>query len=146
MRYNSKRRIPYEPYLMHYGVKGMKWGVRHDYETVGRENKGQQERKHLTAKQKRYIKIGLAVAGTTLAAYGGYKLYQSGIIQNAVASKKASKVLSGDIGDFISEGVMYTIKKDTKEVYWGYPLEFLVAIDDHDINPITKEQLLEALQ
>lgn len=36
MRYNTKRYY-YEPYLMHYGVKGMKWGVRHDYEPVGRE-------------------------------------------------------------------------------------------------------------
>ena len=25
-----------EDYLMHYGVKGMKWGVRHDPERVGR--------------------------------------------------------------------------------------------------------------
>ena len=102
MRYNNRH---YKPYLMHYGVKGMKWGVRHDYEPVGGSNKGKQERRHLTAKQKRYIKIGLAVAGTTLAAYGGYKLYQSGIIQNAVASRKAKKTLYGDIGDFVSGGV-----------------------------------------
>lgn len=115
MRYNNKRYY-YEPYLMHYGVKGMKWGVRHDYEPVGRESKSksksksQQERRHLTAKQKRYIKIGLAVTGTTLAAYGGYKLYQSGILQNAVASRKASKQLYGDIGDFVSEGVQSASK------------------------------------
>lgn len=43
-------------------------------------------------------------------------------------------------------GVMYAIKKDTKQVYWGYPLEFLVTIANHLIEPITKEQLLEALQ
>lgn len=50
------------------------------------------------------------MAGTTLAAYGGYKLYQSGILQNAVASRKASKQLYGDIGNFVSEGVQSASK------------------------------------
>ena len=42
-------------------------------------------------------------------------------------------------------GVIYLIKKDTKQVYWGYPLSMLIYVED-DSTPITKEQLLEALQ
>lgn len=60
--------------LKHYGVMGMKWGVRKQPETKG----GIKKRKKLTNKQKKILKraaIGTGiVAGTLLAAYGGYKL------------------------------------------------------------------------
>ena len=42
-------------------------------------------------------------------------------------------------------GVIYLIGKDDKKVYWGYPLSMLGYIEE-DVTPITKEQLLEALQ
>lgn len=85
--------------LCHYGVKGMKWGVRHDYEPVGRRRSGKntethsnakkssrstnvttsksssdKNRFHLSEKQKKVLKVGAAIVGTALAAYGGYKL------------------------------------------------------------------------
>lgn len=91
--------------LYHYGVKGMKWGVRRSLQQLGykqaRSGAGQlglkaaqgvakkkktstgpsssQTKKQLTpeqkaAKRKKAIKIGAAVAGTALAAYGTYKL------------------------------------------------------------------------
>ncbi len=92
-------------YLIHYGVKGMKWGVRHDRERAGvyrvssrqvtrRNNKyknlnrsfhktndssdqnNKSSRLHLTDKQKRYLKIGAAVVATGLIAYGSYRLYK----------------------------------------------------------------------
>lgn len=70
-----------EDYLMHYGVKGMKWGVRHDPERVGRnrqsssklKNKTKKKRK-LSERQKRIIKIGAVVVGSALAYYGGHKV------------------------------------------------------------------------
>ncbi len=62
-------------YLMHYGVKGMKWGVRHDREPSGRQLKSKKFK--LTNKQKRLIKAGLIVAGSSLALYGSYKLYKN---------------------------------------------------------------------
>ena len=65
--------------LYHHGVKGMKWGVRHDYVPKGRKRSKKQDDKsdddakskgiHLTDKQKKYIKIGAAVAATALVAY-----------------------------------------------------------------------------
>lgn len=62
-----------EDYLMHHGVKGMKWGVRHDPERVGRvRNVGtslSNKRKGLTNKQKRILK-GAAIAAGLIAAAG----------------------------------------------------------------------------
>ena len=74
-------------YLIHHGVKGMKWGVRHDYVPVGR-NRGVQsvngnpnKRKGLSDRQKRALKIGAAAVGTGLVTYGAYKMIKSGIIE-----------------------------------------------------------------
>lgn len=95
--------------LMHYGLKGMKWGVRRwqnsdgsfneagkkryfgegsgeNYRSVGRKaivsaNKTAKEKRankaQNSSKLKTAAKIGVAVAGTALVAYGGYKLNQA---------------------------------------------------------------------
>ena len=42
----------------------------------------------LTDKQKKYIKIGAAVAVTALATYGGYKLYESGKLDDLISKGK----------------------------------------------------------
>lgn len=84
--------------LKHYGVKGMKWGVRKEYKPIGiRRSKQKSEnqensKKGLTDKQKRAIKIGATAAAATLAAYGGYKLYKSG---------KLSQIAGGGIKNSI---------------------------------------------
>lgn len=83
--------------LFHYGVKGMKWGVRHEYIPKGRRHgksiNGQRSvsskeqdsaekrgslktHKGLTDRQKKLIKIGAIAAGTALVAYGGYQIYK----------------------------------------------------------------------
>ena len=91
-----------EMYLRHFGVKGMKWGVRKKEETSGSNSK----KKGLTPKQKTAIKVGIAVAATGLAAYGGYKLYKSGKLDGLINSAKSSfdpetgfkKIKGTDIG------------------------------------------------
>lgn len=71
--------------VYHHGVKGMKWGVRHDRKPTGRKRAGrvteaqnQQKRRGLTDNQKRVLKIGGGIAAGVLVAYGGYKLNQMG--------------------------------------------------------------------
>ena len=66
-----------------------------------KSNKGDTERSgfHLTDKQKKYAKIGLAVAGTALAAYGAYRLADSGALDNLIALGKNQVNLVEDLGD-----------------------------------------------
>lgn len=69
--------------LYHYGVKGMKWGHRKSpVQTIkGASARRTKSKRELTpeekaARRKKAIKVGAAVAGTVLAAYGTYKLAQ----------------------------------------------------------------------
>jgi len=72
--------------LKHYGVLGMKWGKRKAqyYEsTGGRSIKSKSNQTNSTgsaeqklARRKKAVKVGAAVVGTALAAYGTYKIAQ----------------------------------------------------------------------
>ena len=83
--------------LYHHGIKGQKWGVRNyqnedgSYTEAGKERYGigQKIKNKLSdPKIKKAIKIGAAIAGTALLAYGSYKVYD-------VASKHADTILKG---------------------------------------------------
>lgn len=95
-------------YLYHHGILGQRWGKRNgppypldaqdhsasekkagwkkslgkgsdkEYNKSSKSEKEPHEKRHLTDKQKRAIKIGAAVAVTALAAYGTYRLAKSG--------------------------------------------------------------------
>lgn len=69
--YNNIYNSPDE--LYHYGVKGMKWGIRRTRSTSD-ETDQKNSKRGLTKGQKTAIKVGVAVVGTALAAYGTYKL------------------------------------------------------------------------
>lgn len=73
--------------------KKMEDQVRKENEAVRESNKAHKDamnegKKGLTDKQKKALKIGAAVVGTAVVAYGGYKLYQ--------LNKKATEGMSKD--------------------------------------------------
>ena len=115
----------YESELYHHGIKGQKWGVRRwqnsdgTFNAAGKEryfgngagennkpvssrksNSSSVEKEHkgLTDKQKKALKIGAAVAGTALVAYGAYKLNQ--------ASTKALMDSYSEVGDIFTKSYL----------------------------------------
>ena len=71
--------------LYHYGVKGMKWGVRKQ-QVIGNNRRSSSQNVDVKARRKARLKtaakVGAIVAGTALVAYGGYKMgkvYKSSI-------------------------------------------------------------------
>lgn len=79
-------------YLMHYGVPGMKWGIRHDRK---HNNSDKVSKNRLSDRQKTAIKIGAALVGTALIAYGGYKLGRTAkVATNVYKETKRGKELA----------------------------------------------------
>lgn len=108
-------RIHYSDELYHYGVKGMKWGVRKEYVPKGRKKaSGNQDeeakRKGLTRNQK--IAIG---AVTAVAIIGGsYYLYKTGKFDKlAEIGKKAA---DSQFGGKSSSSVITKLGKETADV------------------------------
>lgn len=83
--------------LYHYGVKGMKWGVRHDPERVGRRQSGGSSKKKMSTAKKVAIGVGVAaaVAGVTYAGIKTGKAKQIAKGAARLARRGKSKSLSG---------------------------------------------------
>ena len=77
-------------------------GKREDNKRKGRsrENQNGKTKKGLTDKQKTALKVGAALAATALIAYGGYKLKESGKLDELIGKgKKLAEDVLGKIGD-----------------------------------------------
>lgn len=85
--------------LEHYGVKGMKWGVRRTPFQLGHKTSprhiGKSKRIKQDAEFKRralkMAKIGAAAAATGLATYGAYKLYDISVPKTIQITKTVQK-------------------------------------------------------
>lgn len=87
---NRKKKIAHSDVLVHYGVKGMKWGIRKDRNSLGYSKTYNKTKKHvLSDRQKRALKIGAAIIGTGLLVYGGYKVrsFTKGISYEGIFNK-----------------------------------------------------------
>ena len=84
----------YPDYLMHYGIKGMKWGVRKQRVTSGktkrRSSKGSMSEEDKKARRRRNAKIAAGVAGG-VAGNSHYLRTDSPALLDA-AERHASKV------------------------------------------------------
>ena len=89
--------------IYHHGIKGQKWGVRRFQRKDGTRTAAGKKRqrelqsdnsdkkkinKGLTDGQKKAIKIGAIAVGTALAAYGAYRLYKSGELDELIQNGK----------------------------------------------------------
>lgn len=81
-----------EDYLMHHGVKGMKWGVRHDPERTERKAKYKEQRKKIHAEHKKvysdYLKTSQKMHRTLkIQRKGAKQAYKAGRIDKEFYKK-----------------------------------------------------------
>ena len=75
-----------EDVLVHFGVKGMKWGVRRNHPSG---DEGGSSRKGLSSRTKKILAISAAVAVTAGAAYFGHKAVKNHVYKTAQTQLKS---------------------------------------------------------
>ena len=124
--------VTYSKSLSHHGIKGQKWGKRNgppypiedgnhsasEKKAGWKQSLNKNSKFHLTDKQKKYLKIGAAVAVTGLAVYGAYKLGAFSAIdkipvgvpnlENELLENPAKEILEGS-----AEDILRTVDKES---------------------------------
>lgn len=109
--------------LYHHGVKGMKWGVRHDYEPVDK----QPQKKKLTTAQKVLIAVG-GVAATAAAAYGISKAVRYSVDSVVKAGTTIQRISTATDGKLYPEFYASNNKHDNKR-YEGLMPKHLKSVE-----------------
>ena len=101
----------YEPYLAHYGVKGMKWGVRKNRFSLGRKSGGAPKTKPKTkaekaaqtrAKNERKRKRGVRASKAV-----GYTYLGAGVFGMAYMRSKTVRVVTAAATNAAKRGAIY---------------------------------------
>lgn len=144
----------YTDELCHFGIKGMKWGVRRfqnedgSYTAAGKQrrtsDKGRSHDKKATAKK---VVIGAAVTtGVLLAAYGGYKLSNS-VVSKKLASETIKKMALQEAEQTANKRVdAYNKSNERLGIQVGYDLagEILKAYGNKNVN-VESERLAKRI-
>lgn len=143
-----------DPYLMHFGIKGMRWGVRHDPERTGRSQKKSKKQVHPTSRYARYDKQGkrkkaeqmsmkdLELSTKRINAESNYK--------EALARNRSLKTSSQIAKPFIRAGTTFValyggatlankiskgalFNDNTRNMEWALGASFVAALSALDI-------------
>ena len=102
-------------YLAHHGILGQKWGQRNgppyplNPEDHSKAEKQAAKKFQLSEKQKKYLKIGVAVVGAALITYGAYKLHKSGILDKYISIGKEKAKLMSPLRGIIEDSNIKTL-------------------------------------